>query len=112
MTFEEVKKLLINPRNINLMKSALKDTTIVDISTNIQLWKNNYWEAKYLDEMGFKREDCGIFPGIGVDYIDYEEGNMEGSIGINGVSYNFELDCLEEDEMPLFTEREWDFYEQ
>lgn len=111
MTFEEMRKLLINPRNTNLMRSSLKEVNgkVVDISTNILLW-NEEEESKWLDEMGFESEDCGIFPGIRVDYIEYEEGNTEGCIGINGVSYTFELDFIfdTEDEISLFTESEND----
>ena len=83
----------------------------IQFNTNLLLWDNNE-NGLWLDEMGFTSEDCGVFNPIPVDYIHYKNGNTDGSVGINGVDYSFDLEgilCDEEEfqdydfeENPLF----------
>ena len=83
----------------------------IQFNTNLLLWDNNE-NGLWLDEMGFTSEDCGVFYPISVDYIHYKNGNTDGSVGINGVDYSFDLEgvlCDEEEfqdydfeENPLF----------
>jgi hypothetical protein len=75
-------------------------------NTNILLWDNND-KGLWLDDMGYQSEDCGVFFPINIDYINYNSGDMDGRVGINGIDYSFDLEGIyDEDhdfeENPLF----------
>ena len=75
-------------------------------NTNILLWDNND-KSLWLDDMGFDSEDCGVFYPITIDYIKYESGDTDGTVGIDGIDYSFDLEGIFDedhnfDEFPLF----------
>jgi|688.fasta_scaffold605039_1 hypothetical protein len=75
-------------------------------NTNLLLWDENE-KGLWLEEMGYESEDCGVFLPINIDYIKYNNGDMDGCVGINGSHYSFDLEGIfDEDhnfeENPLF----------
>ena len=59
-------------------------------NTNLLLWDDNN-NGLWLDEMGFTSEDCGVFHPISIDYIFYNNGDVDGRVGINGVDFSFHV---------------------